>query len=179
MKEDIRLIVPEHLGYQLHVHVLDVDLLQRQSTHARCHQLTRKHTCILLFISRTASLSFSCTKSTVTRCAAEVCSHADHVGDNSRQQKTLFALMRALLPEISRCQLRSRRPTISNDWFRIGRVGQDVRGKLVVVAKCGDEDRGSAERPRIRTGGKESHSMISACIIHSSIRYLCKPGSTL
>ena len=58
MKQDIRLIVLEHLGHQLDIHVLYIDFLRVFSEVHKCRWHI-KLTCRLLFNTEMASFSFS------------------------------------------------------------------------------------------------------------------------
>lgn len=60
MEQDVRLVVLEHLGNKLDVHVLDVDILSQSCQTVSLRVFLNHHTCKFLFMARTASLSFSC-----------------------------------------------------------------------------------------------------------------------
>ena len=96
MKQDVVLIVLEHMRYKLNVHVLDVDLLAPTMsimywTWAGCW-----FTCRLLFRTETASLSFSCSYRSNLEDDLGTRSAYD-VRDDSGQQDVLLMLMRVLL----------------------------------------------------------------------------------
>lgn len=65
MKQDVGLVVLEHLRDQLDVHVLDVDLLTRGQSRAQTDGT--RPTSRLLFMTTTASFSFSCAASQMVR----------------------------------------------------------------------------------------------------------------
>jgi hypothetical protein len=59
VEENIRLVVLKHLSHELHVHVLDVDLLIDHSERQTVQYEEEKHTWRLLFMTMIDSLSFS------------------------------------------------------------------------------------------------------------------------
>ena len=104
VKENIGLVVLEHLGHELNVHVLDVDFLRRSSVSGQPfpHLKVAKKlsTCRFRFKTMTASLSFSCLS--LIRCdrRSELqieCTY--NIGDDSREQQALLLLVGALLRE--------------------------------------------------------------------------------
>jgi hypothetical protein len=95
MEEDVWLVVLEHLGNQLDIHILDVDFLGIISFESRLKEnlWLIELTWRLLFKSMTASLSFSYKGPSASPPVCWWDGFAYHIGDDSRKQQILLMLM--------------------------------------------------------------------------------------
>ena len=176
MEEDVWLVVLEHLGNQLDIHILDVDFLGIISFESRLKEnlWLIELTWRLLFKSMTASLSFSYKGPSASPPVCWWDGFAYHIGDDSRKQQILLMLMWTFLFSY---QQRIYNRNLNVHWpFFVSWFLVSSRDIYALSPNTGRQQRRRFDSKQNRTHVIRPHHSIPSWLSWSSL-HLCTPNT--
>lgn len=178
VEENVRLIVFEHLGDQLNIHVVDIDFLFDVSDNP--WMLLTKPTHLQAFIQHHDGLVEFLLFYVNTSDLSDLYVSTNHVGDDSGEQNILLVFVRAFLCEVRKSDgsifCKHHIPCLLNDDLCVYVLRSSAQGSDVSCPTSGVDGRCSGTSPRTETA---IDCVILALDIHpKSGQYMRKPTTT-